>query len=120
MDITEKLREWIPGGDGYNSDFAHDMADAADEIEKLRGLLGGTDDLSQSLIDEIEQLREALRWYGDEAAALATNMAAKKDMAVLASVQVLALDTGKRANDVLLKTPNVMSTTKREVNRILD
>ncbi len=36
QDITEKLRELIPNGYGYNSDFAHTMADAANEIERLR------------------------------------------------------------------------------------
>ena len=43
-------------------------------------------------------LRDALTWYGEEAAALAVNMTAKNDMAVLASVHVLALDAGKRAS----------------------
>jgi hypothetical protein len=36
MDIAQKLRGWIPNGDGYNSEFAHDMANAADEIDALR------------------------------------------------------------------------------------
>ena len=36
MSITEKLRELIPNGYGYNSDFAHTMEDAAVEIERLR------------------------------------------------------------------------------------
>lgn len=30
-----RLRQYIPNGDGYNSDFAHDLSDAADEIECL-------------------------------------------------------------------------------------
>lgn len=50
---------------------------------------------------EIARLTTALEWYAAEARALAENMAAKKDMAVLASVNVLALDAGKRASDVL-------------------
>ena len=36
MGITEKLRELIPNGYGYNSEFAHTMEDAAVEIERLR------------------------------------------------------------------------------------
>ena len=54
---------------------------------------------------DLDRLYSALRWYGDEATALAANMTAKKDMAVLASVQVLALDAGKRTTDAL--GPNV-------------
>lgn len=36
MGITEKLRELIPDGYGYNSEFAHTMEAAAVEIERLR------------------------------------------------------------------------------------
>lgn len=53
------------------------------------------------LNEENDILRAALEWYATEARALAENMTAKKDMAVLASVNVLALDAGKRASDVL-------------------
>ena len=35
-DLIERLRGYIPNGDGYNSEFAHDMAEAADEIERLQ------------------------------------------------------------------------------------
>jgi len=35
-DIAEKLRQYIPKGDGYNSEFAHDLWQAADEIDHLR------------------------------------------------------------------------------------
>jgi len=41
------------------------LREAAAEIERLRGLVGGSDDLSQSLIDEIESLRldaDRYRW----------------------------------------------------------
>lgn len=39
MGITEKLRELIPNGYGYNSEFAHTMEEAAVEIERLRSEL---------------------------------------------------------------------------------
>lgn len=58
---------------------------------------------------DLDRLHDALRWYEDEARALATNLTAKKDMAILASVQVLALDAGKRSTDVL--GSNLNSTT---------
>ena len=69
-------------------------------------LHGGCKVLSQGSACEcplcdLDRMYDALRWYGDEAAALAVNLAAKKDMAILASVQVLALDAGKRADDAL-------------------
>ena len=51
------------------------------------------------------RLREALCWYRDEAVALAANMTAKHDMAVLASVNVLALDAGKRADGAMNLLP---------------
>lgn len=46
MGITEKLRELIPNGYGYNSEFAHTMEDAAVEIERLRQ---GSDVLREEL-----------------------------------------------------------------------
>ena len=55
----------------------------------------------QCALCDLERMYDALRWYGDEAAALAANMTAKRDMAVLASVQVLALDAGKRTDDLV-------------------
>lgn len=32
---TERIRKYIPKGDGYNSEFAHDLEAAAQEIESL-------------------------------------------------------------------------------------
>jgi len=32
---TERLRQYIPKGDGYNSEFAQDLEEAAQEIERL-------------------------------------------------------------------------------------
>jgi hypothetical protein len=69
-------------------------------------LQGGCKILSQGSectcpLCDIERMSEALRWYGDEAYALSSNMNMQKDMAILASVQVLALDAGKRATDAV-------------------
>ena len=50
---------------------------------------------------EIKHLREAIIWYRDEAAALAENLPLKRTNGVMASVQVLALDGGKRADAAL-------------------
>lgn len=50
---------------------------------------------------DLDRVQETLNWYGDEAIALATNMLEKKDMAVLASVNVLSLDAGKKVKDLL-------------------
>jgi hypothetical protein len=65
-------------------------------------LHGGCKVLSQGSVCEcplcdLDRLYDALRWYGDEAEALAANLAAKKDMAILASV----LDAGKRTANAL-------------------
>ena len=35
MTLQERLRELIPNGYGYNSEFAHTMRDAADRIDEL-------------------------------------------------------------------------------------
>ncbi len=48
MGITEKLRELIPNGYGYNSEFAHTMEAAAVEIERLRQ---GSDVLRKELAE---------------------------------------------------------------------
>jgi hypothetical protein len=49
-------------------------------------------------------LRETVAWYADEARAISQNMLAKQDIAVLASVQVLSLDAGSRAEKALAAT----------------
>ena len=36
MDTPKKLREYIPQGDGYYSDFANTLEAAACEIEEIR------------------------------------------------------------------------------------
>ena len=39
MDCAQKLREYIPQGDGYNSEFAQDLTSAACEIDRLREVI---------------------------------------------------------------------------------
>lgn len=34
-ELLERLRSYIPNGDGYNSQYANDLADAAEAIERL-------------------------------------------------------------------------------------
>lgn len=51
--------------------------------------------------EEVARLREALKWYAEEAAAISRYMKAGQDMAVLASVTVLANDGGSRAEAAL-------------------
>ena len=46
---------------------------------------------------EREKLRDALRWYGQGAHALACNFLAADKKAVMATLEKLALDGGKRA-----------------------
>lgn len=65
----------------------------------------------QELIEQRDRMRTALVWYSDKARACAKNShsgnhAAPK--ALLASVTVLALDGGRRADEAL--TPNVELT----------
>lgn len=38
LGIADRLRAWIPDGDGYNSEYANTLAEAADEIERLRNV----------------------------------------------------------------------------------
>lgn len=39
MSHKEKLIDLVPNGDGYNSDYAHTLIDAAEYIEKLEDRL---------------------------------------------------------------------------------
>ena len=52
---------------------------------------------------EIERLHTALLWYRDEAVAIAVNLKRQQIEAVHASMTVLALDAGKRADEALGK-----------------
>ena len=49
----------------------------------------------------LRQARNAIEWYSEEADAISKNMIAKRDNAILASVQVIALDSGSRARESL-------------------
>ena len=49
--------------------------------------------------DEIAKLRSALKFYSDEAAAIAKNFN-KNDEAVMASLRVLKLDAGNKAKAI--------------------
>lgn len=69
--------------------------------ETLRAMLRAT-----ALAAENNQMREELAWYGDEANAIARNVLAKNTAAMMASMQVLALDGGKRAAK-FVQGPNV-------------
>lgn len=71
----------------------------ANAPDLLRGLLRVT-----KMAAENEAMREDLRWYGDEANAIARNCLDKNTGAMMASMQVLALDGGKRA--AKHQTPN--------------
>lgn len=59
--------------------------------------------MSDTLLDAA---RQALEWYRSEAEAIAKHFAAGNDMAVLASVQVLSLDGGRRAEVALAEAEN--------------
>lgn len=52
----------------------------------------------------LQEMRGALQWYATEAEAIARNVLAQNTTSMLASMQVLALDAGERA-DVILR-PN--------------
>lgn len=52
----ERLRQHIPQGDGYNSDFAHDLVAAAEEIERLRLAEEGAQLAYATLIEEKHEL----------------------------------------------------------------
>ena len=60
--------------------------------ETLRAVMRAT-----SMAAENNQMREELRWYGQGATSILTNMLAGDEKAVLANVEILALDGGKRA-----------------------
>jgi hypothetical protein len=41
IEHAAKLREYVPQGAGYNSEFANDLAAAADEIDRLINEVAG-------------------------------------------------------------------------------
>lgn len=76
------------------------------EIERLRAALSKANDQAERFERGWYLRGDALEWYRDETKALAKNMAGGAHTSgVLASVTVLALDAGQRADTAL--TPNV-------------
>lgn len=64
----------------------------------------------EALQAEIDRMRQSLEWYGTEAKALAKNVAGGVHTdGVLASVTVLALDAGRRADASLGPTTSLTS-----------
>ena len=79
--------------------------------ETLRAMLRAT-----ALAAENNQMCEDLAWYGDEANAIARNVLAKNTAAMMASMQVLALDAGKRAAK-FVSGPNARLTGRQAAPR---
>ena len=67
------------------------------ELKEIKHQLASRDAEVAELREQVTLLRDAIEWYSEEAKAISRNMKSKNDMAVLASVNVLALDEGKRA-----------------------
>jgi hypothetical protein len=61
----ERLIKHIPNGDGYNSEFTHDLEEAVNEIKRLRGALKVT-------LTTLEQISEIPRSAGAKRNASAT------------------------------------------------
>lgn len=61
--------------------------------------------MEQSTLDDacqlLSEMKHALNWYAGEADAIARHVLAQNTSAMLASMQVLALDGGKRADKIL-------------------
>ena len=88
-------------------DLAKAIAELNAERDGLRQQMVA--DRKQSLVwrEQVRVLREAINWYADEARACAKNSHSGKHSApeaLLASVTVLALDDGKRADAALAAT----------------
>ena len=83
------------------SDLLYQRDDARAERDEAMLRLANQDDECVLLLKERDALREALRWYADEAEAIARHVLAQKTTAVMASMQVLALDAGRRARAIL-------------------
>lgn len=101
---------------------AHEAASRIEYLAAQEGMLEGAQSVAaqlrselartrQPLTEEVQRLNQrieqlngliarqnaALSWYGEEAAAIARNLAIHRETAVAASLQVLALDAGKRS-----------------------
>ena len=89
MTLIERLRGWLVADyiEAYTTGSTL-IREAADEIERLTA--------------ENAALRAALLFYRDEAAALAKHLHwGAHTQAVLASITVLALDAGRRADTAI-------------------
>lgn len=80
----------------------------------LNGYSASIREVAQPLADELAQvkaerdeLREALGWYEDQAAALVRNHG--KDDAIIAIMHALFIDGGKRASAILEKYPKPLA-----------
>jgi len=83
------------------------------EIERLTACLKTANENAERFERGWYLRGDALEWYRDEAKALAKNMAGGAHMSgVLASVTVLALDAGQRADAVLGPNVGVQSDTR--------
>ena len=70
------------------------LDDALAQIAALQAVLDAAN-------SEIERLKPALIWYGEEAAAVNKNLTDRKDDGIMASLTVLSADAGKRAADAI-------------------
>lgn len=88
---------WIDDADHFQSAMA-----AVEERDGLRAALKKANDQAEQF-ERLWYLRgDALEWYRDEAKALAKNLeGGAHTNAVLASVTVLSLDAGRRADTAL-------------------
>jgi len=93
----EKIRRLRAVEDKANS-YIVDNARLAEEAERLRAALAAANNQAERFERGWYLRGDALEWYRDEARALAKNMAGAAHTAgVLASVTVLSLDAGQRA-----------------------
>lgn len=88
---------WIDDADHFQSAVA-----AVEERDGLRAALKKANNQAEHFEREWYLRGDALEWYRDEAKALAKNMEGGTHISgVLASVTVLSLDAGRRADAVL-------------------
>ena len=88
-DFTKKLEE-----------IAYDKYHAGGEEEVFYGFKGLVIELLP-FIKRKEEMKEVLKWYLDETKAISKALHYKMDNALEASLNVLALDNGSRAEKVL-------------------
>jgi len=62
MNTIEKLKSYIPDGDGYNSDYAQTLSAAVEELEFMRVTLQGIADADWRTWEELSKPEEFVRW----------------------------------------------------------